>query len=146
METVESDSPEATERLAARLAAELVPGDVVTVEGELGSGKTTFVRGAARALGVSGPVTSPTYTIGHRYDGRVPVARLDLFRFTTLEEEDWADLEPYFDGAVAFVEWPQVGEGALPAPRVRVRLRHAGGAHRLIEVDDDEKALEKGAL
>jgi tRNA threonylcarbamoyladenosine biosynthesis protein TsaE len=135
METVESASPEETERLAARIAADLAPGDVVTVEGELGSGKTTFVRGAARALGVTGPVTSPTYTIGHRYEGRVPVAHLDLYRFTRVDEDDWADLEPYFDGAVAFVEWPQVGEGALPAPRVRVRLRHRGGAHRLIEVE-----------
>ena len=135
METVESASPEETERLAARVAATLTPGDVVTVEGELGSGKTTFVRGAARALGVTGPVTSPTYTIGHRYEGRVPVAHLDLYRFTRVDEDDWADLEPYFDGTVAFVEWPQVGEGALPAPRVRVRLRHRGGAHRLIEVE-----------
>jgi tRNA threonylcarbamoyladenosine biosynthesis protein TsaE len=146
MERVESDSPEATERLAARLAAGLRPGDVVTVEGELGTGKTTFVRGAARALGVTGPVTSPTYTIGHRYEGRVPVAHLDLFRFTTLGEEDWADLEPYFDGAVAFVEWPRVGEGALPAPKLRVRLRHQGGAHRLIEVDADRKSLETGLV
>ena len=135
METVESASPEETERLAARVAATLTPGDVVTVEGELGSGKTTFVRGAARALGVTGPVTSPTYTIGHRYEGRVPVAHLDLYRFTRVDEDDWADLEPYFDGAVAFVEWPHVGEGVLPAPRVRVRLRHRGGAHRLIEVE-----------
>jgi tRNA threonylcarbamoyladenosine biosynthesis protein TsaE len=62
---VESDSPEETERIAASLAAGLSPGDVVLVQGELGSGKTTFVRGAARALGVEGPVTSPTYTIGH---------------------------------------------------------------------------------
>jgi tRNA threonylcarbamoyladenosine biosynthesis protein TsaE len=135
METVESASPEETERLAARIAADLVPGDVVTVEGELGSGKTTFVRGAARALGVTGPVTSPTYTIGHRYEGRVPVAHLDLYRFMRVDEDDWADLEPYFDGAVVFVEWPQVGSGALPAPRVQIRLRHRGGAHRLIEVE-----------
>ena len=70
MTELESDSPEETERLAARLAAELAPGDVVLVQGELGSGKTTFVRGAARALGVEGPVTSPTYTIGHRYRGQ----------------------------------------------------------------------------
>ena len=85
METVESASPEETERLAARVAATLAPGDVVTVEGELGSGKTTFVRGAARALGVTGPVTSPTYTIGHRYEGRVPVAG-DLDRVPFLLE------------------------------------------------------------
>jgi len=77
----ESSSPGETEAIAARLAQELVLGDVVFVDGELGSGKTTFVRGAARALGVQGPVTSPTYTIGHRYRGRVDVSHLDLYRF-----------------------------------------------------------------
>jgi tRNA threonylcarbamoyladenosine biosynthesis protein TsaE len=78
-----SDGPEATEAVGARVAASLKPGDVVLVRGELGSGKTTFVRGACRALGVEGPVTSPTFTIGHRYDVRVPVAHLDLYRRST---------------------------------------------------------------
>ena len=89
MTELESDSPEETERLAARLAAELAAGDVVLVEGELGSGKTTFVRGAARALGVEGPVTSPTYTIGHRYRGRVDVSHLDLYRFEGMSHAEW---------------------------------------------------------
>ncbi len=109
-----SSSPEETERIALELAAGLEPGDVVAVSGDLGAGKTTFVRGACRALGVTVPVTSPTFAIGHRYPGRVPVAHLDLYRFETLGEADWADLEPYFDGAVAFVEWPEAGEGFLP--------------------------------
>ncbi len=86
-----------TEKVAARLAARLQPGDVVTVSGELGSGKTTFVRGACRALGVEEPVTSPTFTIGHRYRGRVEVSHLDLFRFSGLSPAEWGDLEPYFD-------------------------------------------------
>src|SRR5207302_1059090 len=76
---IESRSPAETEEIAARLAADLRPGDVVTVSGELGSGKTTFVRGACRALGVEGPITSPTFTVGHRYRGRVDVSHLDLF-------------------------------------------------------------------
>ena len=106
---------------------ELRSGDVVTVSGELGSGKTTFVRGACRALGVGGAVTSPTFTIGHRYDGRVAVSHLDLYRFTNLSHAEWGDLEPYFDDAVAFVEWPEAGAGVLPAaPRFRVRMRHSG--------------------
>ena len=79
-------------------------GDVVTVSGELGSGKTTFVRGAARALGVREPVSSPTFTIGHRYEAPVPVAHLDLYRIAGLDPEEWGDLEPYFDGTIAFVE------------------------------------------
>ena len=115
MTELESGSPEETEGIAARLAVRLVPGDVVLVQGELGSGKTTFVRGAARALGVEGPVTSPTYTIGHRYRGRVDVSHLDLYRFEGMSNAEWGDLEEYFEDAVVFVEWPQAGAGFLPA-------------------------------
>ena len=141
---LESSSPEETERVAAALATALRPGDLVTVAGELGAGKTTFVRGAARALGVTAPVTSPTYTIGNCYPGDVPVAHLDLYRFEELGERDWDDLEPYFDGTVAFVEWPERGGGVLPAPRIRVRLRALGEAHRLISLQGDTKALQIG--
>src|SRR5450432_1364826 len=93
-------SPEETEALAARLAARLRAGDVVAVSGELGAGKTTFVRGAARALGVREPVSSPTYTIGHRYEAPTPVAHLDLYRVGGLGPEGWGDLEPYFEGSI----------------------------------------------
>ena len=131
----ESSSPEETERIAETLAAELGPGDVVTVSGELGSGKTTFVRGACRALGVQGPVTSPTYTIGHRYRGHVDVSHLDLYRFESVSPAEWGDLEPYFDGAVCFVEWPEAAGNELPRPRFRVVLRHAGRKRRMIEIE-----------
>ena len=134
-ETV-TTSPEETEALAAGLARRLAPGDVVTVSGELGSGKTTFVRGACRALGVRENVTSPTYTIGHRYHGdSLEVSHLDLYRFRGLSAAEWGDLEPYFDDAVAFVEWPEAGEGVLPAARYRVRLRHAGES-RAVAIDE----------
>jgi tRNA threonylcarbamoyladenosine biosynthesis protein TsaE len=136
-----SSSPGETEAIAARLAAALGPGDVVTVSGELGAGKTTFVRGACRALGVEGPVTSPTYTIGHRYAGRVPVSHLDLFRFASVSPAEWGDLEPYFDGAVCFVEWPEAAGTGLPPVRVSVRLRHVDPTHRLVELESQEKAL-----
>src|ERR671931_21381 len=106
MRELESSSPEETERIAAALAARLRPGDVVGVEGELGVGKTTFVRGACRALGITQPVTSPTYTVGHRYRGRLDVSHLDLYRFEGFDDEEWANLEPYFEDAVTFVEWP----------------------------------------
>jgi tRNA threonylcarbamoyladenosine biosynthesis protein TsaE len=135
---ITSSSPEETEAVAARVAARLAPGDVVTVSGELGSGKTTFVRGACRALGVTQPVTSPTFTVGHRYNG---VAHLDLYRFAGVSAAEWGDLEPYFDGTIAFVEWPEAGEGALPAPRVRVRLRHIDERRRMIELESPEPAL-----
>ena len=137
MAETETASPEETEALAASLAARLVDGDLVTVAGELGSGKTTFVRGACVALGVRGRVTSPTYTIGHRYHGDgVEISHLDLYRFEGVSPAEWGDLEPYFDGAVAFVEWPEAGEGVLPPPRYTVRLRHAGGARRVVTIDE----------
>ncbi len=137
-----SFSTEETERVAAAVARELEAGDVVTVAGELGAGKTTFVRGACRELGVTEPITSPTYTIGHRYAGRVDVAHLDLYRFQAMSEEDWGDLEEYFAGTVAFVEWPEVAEAFLPPVRVGIRLRLLGPEHRLIVLQASEKSLE----
>jgi tRNA threonylcarbamoyladenosine biosynthesis protein TsaE len=130
-------SPEETEALAARLAARLGPGDVVVLSGELGTGKTTFVRGAARALGVTEPVSSPTFTIGHRYDADPPVAHLDLYRIAGLDPEEWGDLEPYFDGTVAFVEWPEHGGDWLPRPRAVVTLGHVDESHRSVRIDSD---------
>jgi tRNA threonylcarbamoyladenosine biosynthesis protein TsaE len=140
---VESASPEETEACGARLAAVLEPGDVVTVSGELGSGKTTFVRGACRELGVSDRITSPTFTIGHRYRGRVAVSHLDLYRFTGLSDAEWGDLEPYFEDAVVFVEWPEAGAGALPAARASVRLRHVSPSRRLIALDGEKSLLSR---
>jgi tRNA threonylcarbamoyladenosine biosynthesis protein TsaE len=136
VDEVLTSSPEETEALAADLARRLAAGDVVTVSGELGSGKTTFVRGACEALGVRERVTSPTYTVGHRYHGRgVEVSHLDLYRFRGVSAAEWGDLEPYFDDAIAFVEWPEAGEGVLPPPRFVVRLRHAGTA-RSVAIDE----------
>ena len=142
MVELESSSPEETERIAAVVAGRLAAGDVVTVAGELGAGKTTFVRGAARALGIEGPVTSPTYVIGHRYTGEPDVSHLDLYRFEGMSEAEWGDLEGYFEQAVVFVEWPEAGEGFLPVPSVRVRLRHHGDGNRLIVLESFEKSLE----
>ena len=131
-------SPEETEALAGRLAARLGAGDVVAVSGELGSGKTTFVRGAARALGFAGTVSSPTFTIGHRYEAPTPVAHLDLYRLTGLDAEEWGDLEPYFDGTVAFVEWPEHGGDWLPAARATVTLDHVDESHRRVRITSED--------
>ena len=127
-----------TERLASDLAIRLRPGDVVTVSGELGTGKTTFVRGASRALGVTAPVTSPTFTIGHRYEAPVPVAHLDLYRVQSIGAEDWGDLEPYFDGTIAFVEWPEHAGAWLPPVRAAVTLEHVDESHRRIRIDSED--------
>jgi tRNA threonylcarbamoyladenosine biosynthesis protein TsaE len=141
---VATASAEETEALAARLAGRLRVGDVVTISGELGTGKTTFVRGAARALGVTDPVTSPTFTIGHRYAGDVDVSHLDLYRFKGLSPAEWGDLEPYFSDAIVFVEWPEAGRDALPPARVEVRLEHAGGDDRRVQLVAPETALLEG--
>jgi len=133
VETVTA-SPEETEAVAARLAARLRPGDVVTVAGDLGAGKTTFVRGAARALGITQPVASPTFTIGHVYEAPTPVAHLDLYRLAGIDAAEWGDLEPYFDGTIAFVEWPEHGSNWLPAARAVVTLRHVDETHRRVSV------------
>ena len=135
-------SAEETEAVAARLSSRLVVGDLVAVSGELGSGKTTFVRGACRGLGVTAPVTSPTFTIGHRYEGRVPVSHLDMYRFHSVSPAEWGDLEPYFEDAVVFVEWPEAGEGVLPAPRVTALLTHAGGDRRHLVLTAEDGLLE----
>src|SRR5882757_6419528 len=109
-----------TEAVAAQLAQRLSPGDIVLVSGDLGAGKTTFVRGACRALGVTGAVTSPSFTIARRYEGTIPVSHLDLYRLGNLDGEDPALLaDELAEDRVAFVEWPEVGSPVgLDAERV----------------------------
>ena len=135
MAALRTTSAAETEAVGERLAGRLEPGDVVLVSGDLGAGKTTLIRGACRALGVTEQVTSPTFTIGHRYAGRVPVSHLDLYRLEGLEGEDPALLEDYVGpGTIAFIEWPQVAAPELERVSARVELRHAGGDEREIEL------------
>ena len=148
---LETSRPGETEAAGAALASRLSRGDVVLVAGELGSGKTTYVRGACRALGVSEPVTSPTFTVGQLYrvdgpaaDGAVSeIAHLDLYRLAGLTSEDPALLADYLtESRIAFVEWPGLAEPeldrGLSGVRVaaRVRIGHAGAGEntRSIEV------------
>ena len=129
----DTESPAETEAVGAELAGRLRPGDVVLVSGELGSGKTTFVRGACRALGVAGAVTSPTFNIGQRYRGRVAVSHLDLYRLEHPEEEDPALLDEYLSGdSVVFVEWPERGDPGVGPVTARVCLEHRGGDRRRV--------------
>jgi tRNA threonylcarbamoyladenosine biosynthesis protein TsaE len=139
MVTTETTSAAETEALAAGLAVTLHPGDVVLVSGELGTGKTTFVRGAAHALGVQVPVTSPTYTIARRYeDGHVPVSHLDLFRLDGLDGEE-PDLlaEELAGDRVAFVEWPEQAGADLGEVNVaaHVHIEHLGGDRRRVIIE-----------
>jgi tRNA threonylcarbamoyladenosine biosynthesis protein TsaE len=133
---LDTSTPEETEAAGAALAARLEPGDVVLISGELGSGKTTFVRGAARALGVTGPVTSPTFTIGHILAGSPEIAHLDLYRLGSLAGEDPALLDDYLTPErIAFVEWPEPARPLVAQPAARVWLEHAGGDRRRIRVE-----------
>jgi tRNA threonylcarbamoyladenosine biosynthesis protein TsaE len=143
-----------TERAAKGVAGQLGPGDVVLIAGEVGVGKTTFVRAACRGLGVHERVTSPSFTIGHRYSGSVPVSHVDLFRLDTLAGEEPGLLSDYLTAdAVAFVEWPEAASTEIEEQRValRVRLSHLGGDSRRVEaegaphlVDALTRALECG--
>ena len=138
MRIVETSAAAETESLGAELAADLASGDLVLVSGDLGAGKTTLVRGAARALGVQGPVTSPSFSIGHRYAGDgVVVSHLDLYRLAGLEHEEADLLADYTGpGRIAFVEWPARGADELGAARLRVAMAHAGAQRRRIEVTE----------
>ena len=135
-----TSSAEATERAGAELAAGLRPGDVVLVSGDLGAGKTTLVRGALRALGVTEEVTSPTFVVGILYDGAAgPVAHLDLYRLSGFEAEDPGLLDPYFGpDTITFVEWPERAESitelAGRGVARHVTLGHLGGDRRTVEV------------
>jgi len=137
VEIVETNSAAETEALGAGIAGRLASGDVVLLAGEMGTGKTTLVRGACRALGVTDPVTSPTFTIGQRYGGgRMPVSHLDLYRLQTLEGEDPGLLEDYLrPEGVAFVEWPAAGAGRIDPPALEIRLAHVSEERRRIELD-----------
>ncbi len=134
--SVQTIGPAETEALGAELASRLRDGDLVLVRGELGAGKTTLVRGAARALGVTARVTSPTFSIGHRYRGApATVTHLDLYRLAGLEQEDPDLLADYLGpGVIAFVEWPKDAEPELADARLIVTLSHDGGDRRRVEV------------
>lgn len=127
-----SASARDTSALGRALAALLAPGDLVLLRGDLGAGKTTLARAVAGALGVDGPVVSPTFTIAQRYAGRVPVLHVDAYRLGSPDDEE---LGLVLDGAadsVTLMEWPESLASALPDPALTVDIAHGGGDRRLI--------------
>jgi len=124
----------ASGRLGAALAVALRPGLVIFLEGDLGTGKTTLVRAAIRALGYGGPVKSPTYSLVEVYViSSLYLYHFDFYRFESPEEFLDAGLAEYFNkNAICLVEWPERAAWCVPAPDLRLRLRHAG-AGRLVE-------------
>lgn len=116
-----SKSPEETQALAAALAAELKSGAVLALHGELGSGKTCFIQGLARALGVRQPVTSPTFTIVNEYRGRCPLVHMDLYRISDPEELLSIDFEDYLDTeGIVVIEWAERSGDWLPGNTMHI--------------------------
>jgi tRNA threonylcarbamoyladenosine biosynthesis protein TsaE len=121
-----SYTPAATQKLAATLAGALRPGDVVSLTGELGAGKTCFVQGAAAALGVTERVTSPSFLLRREYPGRIPVVHLDIYRLSTLQEVVEIGYDEVLDAArVTFIEWGDAMSPLLPPDHLEVEL-HLG--------------------
>ena len=140
-----SESLEMTERAARAVGAELRPGDVVLIAGDVGTGKTTWVRAACESLGVTDPVTSPSFTIGQLYRGRVPVSHVDLFRLESLTGEDPGLLSDYLmPDRVTFIEWPGAGVAEVEPQRVVLNLvlSHVAGDRRAVEASGDVRLLE----
>lgn len=131
-------SPGETGRMAADLAGRLRPGDLVLLEGGVGAGKSTFVRAAMRALGVDGPIPSPTFTIGRSYRGSLPVSHVDLYRLDSLAGEVPDLLGEYLDpSGITFVEWPGGGGEAIRAGSEReivVEISHLDEDTRSVEI------------
>jgi tRNA threonylcarbamoyladenosine biosynthesis protein TsaE len=130
-------STDETLALACSVGELLRPGDLVSLAGDLGTGKTVFARGVARALGVVEPVVSPTFTIVREYEGRVPFVHVDVYRLDTFQElHDLGFEEVLRDDAVTIVEWGDVIDGVLPGDRLDVRLAAgAGDDERVVEIE-----------
>ena len=134
----ESAGPRCTAALGEALAALVRPGDLVLLRGELGAGKTTLVRAMARALGVEGPVTSPTFTLSQRYAGRIPIVHVDAYRLGGADDEELGLLLDGGDEALTVVEWPEALAEGLPEARIAVDMVHGGRDRRLVRLASPE--------
>lgn len=136
-----SHSEADTLAIAANFAGTLLPGDVVALTGDLGAGKTVFVRGIAAALGVGEAVTSPTFTLINEYrSGSIPLYHMDLYRLSSIREMTDIGVEDYFYGdGVCLVEWAERLGELLPADAIRVDIRHMDAESREIEIRTPER-------
>lgn len=136
MISLRTRSVEATRAVAAQLAGVARSGDVVVLAGDLGAGKTAFAQGFAAGLGVLEPVTSPTFTLVHTYDGRLPMHHIDVYRLEHMDELADLALPELLDGAgVTLIEWGDAVLSALPADHLEVRLSFPSD-------DPDERQLD----
>ena len=133
-----SGSPEETKRIAAEIAKELEKGDVLCMYGDLGAGKTAFVQGLAKGLGIDGHITSPTFTIVNEYYGKFPLYHFDVYRIADPDEMYEIGYDEYIYGnGICVIEWPQLIDEILPQKRYNITITKDYEKHenyRLIEV------------
>lgn len=138
LQRIETDNAEATRRAAQELATSLAPGDLITLSGPLGAGKTTFVQGLAQGLGCASPVTSPTFVLLLEHEGRVPLVHVDAYRLENLCYDairDTGVLDAIEGGdAVTVIEWPERIADFLPQPRMAITLIPGENDRRIIEI------------
>ncbi len=142
----ESRSAAETKKVARELAKKLSRGDVVTLSGELGAGKTTFAKGLVKGLGARSErdVSSPTFVLIHEYRARLPVYHLDWYRLERVVGTDRELAEECFDAnGVTLIEWPERGKTVLPRERLEVKLSHRGGSRRKVEIRPVGKKYER---
>jgi tRNA threonylcarbamoyladenosine biosynthesis protein TsaE len=134
--TVTSRSPDETRILGASLAPSLVPGDVVSLNGDLGAGKTVFVQGVATALGVTRRITSPTFILVHEYRARYPILHVDVYRLDSFQEVLDLGFEEFFDpSAIMLVEWGDAVAPLLPVRHLEVDIRRSVDPGRIEDRD-----------
>lgn len=133
-----SDSVQDTARLGAALSAWLRAGDLVLVRGDLGAGKTTLTRAIGRGLGITAHITSPTFALAQRYDGRLPLLHIDAYRLRGADDEELGLLLDGAADALTIIEWPEQLRTELWQPRVTVDLRHGGGDRRLVALEGED--------
>lgn len=130
---IQTKSPEETMIFAHKLGEKLRSGDVITLEGDLGAGKTHFTKGIGQALGVKRVINSPTFTIIKEYKGRIPLYHMDVYRLQE-EDEDLGFAEYFHGEGVTVIEWASIIESQLPENRLDIIIRHEGGDKRSIEL------------
>jgi tRNA threonylcarbamoyladenosine biosynthesis protein TsaE len=139
---ITTNSPEDTIVFAERLSLHLKAGDVITLAGDLGAGKTTFTKGVAKGLNISRTVNSPTFTIVKEYEGALPLYHIDAYRLEDSDED--IGFEEYFSGdGITVVEWAVFIEDFLPAERLEISIKNLDESKRIIELQPIGKHFEK---
>jgi tRNA threonylcarbamoyladenosine biosynthesis protein TsaE len=138
MASLTTKGADETVAVGQAVGSQLRAGDLVVLTGDLGAGKTTFAKGLARGLGVTQPVTSPTFTIVQEYEGRVPMAHVDVYRLDRIQELHDLGFDELLEGRVTLVEWGETIALVLPGERLEVRIGMDGAT----EADDDHRVVE----